>query len=527
MSQRKFMTKGVLLTNILLLTIQHFAYSQKFNIVDFGAKPDNRTINTSYIQRAIDSCFATGGGTVYIPTGTFVTGTFELKSNVNLELEAGAVLKGSSNMEDYKPYQSPIFHVPTHYGIIFAHKAQNVSITGHGTISGNDDAFFFWDQVKKIEWSGLEYTRQKDNFRKVESGTGDGPVVPKPDRPRQMIIFSECTNVTVRDIMLIKSPFWTLHFADCDGVVATGLKIWGSLEVPNNDGIDITSCNNVIISNCDIRTGDDAIVVTGYAYHFELPGYNNLRHPCENFVISNCNLQSRSSAIRIGFMDQNSIRNININNINITNTNRGIGIFVRDEGSIENVTISQVTIHTRLHTGDWWGNAEPIHISAVQGTENGKLGKIRNITFRDITCFGENGILIYGTPQSIIEDVFFTNLKFTLVKSRLNGIAGGNIDLRGAYGNNQIFASDIAAFFAQHVKNLSLNRVVIDWEEVEEDYFKYGIHIKAFSDVQLSWVKATPAPSNKKLPAIRLENGRGYDLKNLSEVQIQKVNARK
>lgn len=513
--------------SFILLGIIHFCFAQKFNIIDFGAKPDNSTVNTEFIQHAIDSCAASGGGTVYIPAGVFVTGTIELKSNVNLEIESGGVLKGSANISDYKPYISPISNVPTHYGIIYAHKATNVSITGRGAIDGNEEAFFFWDQAKKIEWSGTEYTRQKANFRKVESGIGDGPVVPKSERPRQMIIFSECKNVLVRDVQLLRSPFWTLHFADCDGVVVSGVKIWASLEVPNNDGIDITSCNNVMISDCDIRTGDDAIVVTGYAYHFELPGYHNLRHPSGNIVITNCNLQSRSSGIRIGFLDQNSVKNIHIHNVNITNSNRGIGIFVRDEGSLENITISQATIYTRLHTGDWWGHGEPIHISAVQGTENGKLGTIKNVTFRDITCVGENGILIYGSQESIIEDIHFDNLKFTFRKSPLNEIAGGNIDLRGAYGNRQLFASDISAFYAQYVKNITLNRVEIFWEDVAEEYFKHGIHIKEFNNIKLTHVKCKPSPSNKNLPAILLENGYGYSWSDLEINCLGKIHVRK
>lgn len=363
---------AVAIAFIFIVTIN----AQTYNIKDFGAKPDNRTLNTKSIQNAIDSCFANGGGKVYVPAGVFITGTLQLKSNINLHLESGAELKGSKQLADYTPYETKDF--PTsNYGIIYAHKANNVSITGQGAINGNEEVFFDWTQAKKNEWGGTKDTRQKENYRSVASGMDDGPVVPK-DRPRQMVIFSECTNVLVRDVQLIKSPFWTLHFADCDGVIASGLKILASLDTPNSDGLDITSCSNVAVSDCDIRTGDDAIAITGYAYHFELPGYHNLRHASNNITITNCNLQSRSSGIRIGFLDQNTIRNIHISNVNITNSNRGIGIFVRDEGSVENVTISQVNIETRLHTGDWWGNGEPIHISAVRGNADVKLGHIKN-----------------------------------------------------------------------------------------------------------------------------------------------------
>lgn len=512
--------------SLIIAPIFNNCLAQKFNIKDFGAKSDNSTINTKFIQRAIDSCSVSGGGTIYVPAGVFVTGTLELKSNINLYLEAGAVLKGSADINAYKSYQSPTFNSPAHYGIIYAHKATNVSISGQGAISGNEEAFFIWNQAKNIERGGSDFTRQKADYRKVETGIGDGPVVPKPDRPRQMVIFSECKNVLLRDVQLIESPFWTLHFADCDGVIASGLKVWSSLDTPNSDGIDITSCNNVIISDCDIRTGDDAIAITGYSHHFELPGYHNLRHASDNITITNCNLQSRSSGIRIGFLDQNTIRNIHISNINITNSNRGVGIFVRDEGSVENIAISQVIISTRLHTGDWWGNGEPIHISAIRGTEENKLGQIKNLTFRDITCFGESGILVYGSENSYIEDVSFENIRFVLSKSKLNAVAGGNIDLRAAFGNKQLFASDISAFYAQFVKNLVLNNVRISWNNVTEEYFKYGIHINEFEDVQLTNVKATSSPSNNILPAILLENGNQYIISNMNKKNVKRLNVK-
>jgi polygalacturonase len=509
-----------LLTNVFVYIFLLNAHSQKFNILDFGAIPDNKTLNTQFIQKAIDSCEKSGGGIVYVPTGIFITGTIELKSNINLYLESGAELKGSPNVADYRNFKAADFEVASNYGIIYAHKAENISITGQGSINGNEEVFFDWTKAKNIEWGGLQYTRQKEKYRAVDSGIGDGPVVPK-DRPRQMVIFSECKNVLLRDVNLIKSPFWTLHFADCDGVIASGLKIWASLDTPNSDGMDITSCNNVIVSDCDIRTGDDAIAITGYDHHFELPGFQHLRHASGNITITNCNLQSSSSGIRIGFLDQNTISNIHISNVNITNSNRGIGIFVRDEGSVENVTISQVNIETRLHTGDWWGNGEPIHISAVRGKADVKLGQVRNITFRDVTCKAENGILLYGSQESMIEDIRFENLRFELMDSKLNNVAGGNIDLRGAMGEKQLFASDISAFYAQFVNNLSINDADIKWGQVNEGYFKYGFHIKNFNAVELNNIKATASPSNQALPSVFIENGSVFKT-NLDKKMYQK-----
>lgn len=479
-----------------------------YNIADFGAVADGKTINTEAIQKAIEQCYEEGGGTVYIPEGVFITGTISLKSNINLYLESGSVLTGSPDLKDYKKYKT-MYNDTTHYGMLFTYQAINVSITGTGTIDGNEEVFFDWKVAKKIEWGGTQGTRQKDNYRKVKEGIGDGPVTPLI-RPRQMIIFSQCKNVLVENILLSRSPFWTLHFADCDGVIVKGVKIWNSLETPNSDGLDITSCSNVSVSDCDIRAGDDAIAITGFGYHYELPGYYNLRHSSGNINITNCNLQSRSSGIRIGYEDQNSVRNINISNINITNSNRGIGIFVRDSGSIENINISQVNIETRLHTGDWWGNGEPIHISAVRGKPGIALGRIKNVALRDITCKGENGILIYGSEENIIEDVKLENIDLVITNSDLNEVAGGNIDLRGCLDfNKSLISHDIPGLYAQYIKGLSVIDFSLEWHDISAPFFTNGIEVTHYSDLEIINFNGTGAPGNNSAYPVLLRNGSG------------------
>jgi len=240
-------------------------------ITEFGAVGDGRTLNTNSIQKAIDSIAMRGGGTILVPPGVFLSGTLQLRSNTNLHLTTGAVLRGSDNLKDYVLGGRVV-------GLLFTQDATNVSISGQGTIDGNGDTFMDLTRAKHIENAGVQWTRQKEHFREVLTGIGDGPAVPK-DRPFQMIIFSDCRMVTIRDVLITNSPFWTVHFADCDGVLVSGVRIWCNLLVPNNDGVDFTSSSNVIMSDCDIRTGDDCVAITGYSHHFDLPGYKNLRRP--------------------------------------------------------------------------------------------------------------------------------------------------------------------------------------------------------------------------------------------------------
>jgi polygalacturonase len=494
-------------TILVLVLFLQTVKAQDFNIRNYGAVGDSQTINTTAIQKAVDACYQNSGGRVYVPAGVFITGTIHLKSNVNLYLESGAVLLGSANLKDYDSYTMPGYGL-NYYGMLYTRDAENVSITGQGIIDGNNKVFFDFTQAKKIDEKSSRFTRQKENYRKVESGIGDGPVVPK-DRPHQMVIFSNCKNVLLTNVSLLNSPFWTLHFADCDNVHVSGIRLWSGLLVPNADGIDVTSCSNVVITDSDIRSGDDALAIVGYDHHFEIPGFSGIKHISENIIVSNCNLQSYSSGIRIGFLDQNMVRNVHVSHCTITNSTRGIGIFLRDEGSLENITFSDIYIETKLRTGDWWGNGEPIHISAVPGKENVKLGTIKNVRFENVTCKGENGLLVYGSAESMIKDVTFNNVSFEFVNSKLNAVAGGNIDLRGCLSEQeQLFASDIPGLLARYLDGLTINNFKLTWDKtIDQPYFTNGIGVNNFKNVTITNFTGTAAPNTKGAYRISLANG--------------------
>ena len=326
-----------------------------------------------------------------------------------------------------------------------------------------------------------------------------------------MITFARCEYVDVSDVQLVNAPFWTLHFADCDGVKVSNISIATNMLVPNADGIDFTSCSNVIVSGCDIRSGDDALVITGYAHHYELPGFSNVRHASTNFIISNCNLQSASSAIRIGWMDQNDISNIQISNINITNSTRGINISVRDEGSVSNINISNVTIETKFRTGDWWGNGEPIQLSAVRGREHIKIGTIKNVRFKNISCTSENGILVYASNEGLIEDVIFDDVKLT-IKAGLNSLSsGGNIDLRGTLRASEgLFESDLAGWYFNGVSKLRLKDCSLQWLQVDYPWFTHALKADNFNDVRISNFSGMANPYHAGMPPIAHGKGNGW-----------------
>ncbi|MGZ3754919.1 MAG: glycoside hydrolase family 28 protein [Mucilaginibacter sp.] len=523
------------LTNLLnrigvisLLTLfgaRTIAQTNQYDITSYGAVKNSEKICTKAVQAAIDACYANGGGEVVVPTGTFTCGTIHLKSNVNLHLNGGAVLQGSKNLNDYEVNIPEKPYAPNHKGLLFTEDADNVSITGEGQIDGNGDSYFDMTVAKTFDPAAVAYTRQKSNFRRVESGIGVGPVVPH-DRPYQMILFSNCTRVTVKDVFITKSPFWCMHFADCDAVHVYGVRLWTNMLAPNADGIDVTSCSNVIIDGCDIRAGDDALNIVGFSHHYEVPGFRRLKHFAGNIIISNCNLQSNSSALRIGYEDQNSLENVRVSNVNITNSSRGVGIFLRDEGSLKNITFTNMYIQTHMPTGDWWGNGEPIHISAIHGNNDKPLGTIENVQFNNIICKSDAGIVVYGTSESIIKNVSFKNISFELVDTKLNDIAGGNIDLRGARGTkNQLFARDIPAFLVENIDGLTIDDFKLTWTNPRMPFLTNGIELHNFKNVKINRFQGTGAPNNPGTFPLKAEDGEGLQT-DLKKSQVQLINVK-
>jgi polygalacturonase len=492
------MAKNILFS-LLVFCFSIASRSAVYNVMDFGARNNGRELTTVQIQNAIDKCALNGGGVVYIPQGEYLTGTLNLRSNVEFHLESGAVLKATTDLSQYQK------HNEQPAGVFYTEDSKNISITGHGRIFGQGMEFMYKDSAKMIKGDVNNYIRQKFDFRKVESGIGDGPVMPK-DRYHQMIIFSNCTHVTLKDFEVVDAPYWTFLIVHCDWVNVTDISINNNLLIPNSDGLDINSSSNVNVSGCIISCGDDAIVLAGYAHHYGDPGYKDIIKPSQNINISNCVLRSRSSAIRIGGWDQNSMSNYNFDNITIFDSNCGINITVRDSGSVQNVNFSNIRIETRMHTGDWWGNGEPIKISAMRGVKGDPIGIIRNIYFENVTCRGENAILMFASDETKLQNIYFSNFEFILRKSALDKVSGGNFDLRpNIIPGKEIYKSDVPVVYIENAENVYFNQGSISWDGVDADYYTYALEAVKVNNMKLHNMTAVPSPSNKALKPVSLK----------------------
>ena len=481
-----------------------------YNIINYGAKPDGITNNTAAIQSAVDDCHNHGGGKIVVPTGKFVTGTIRLYSNMNFYLEAGALLAGAEHMDDY-PYQKDFgFTGPGaggKTGILVANEASNISVTGSGTIYGNGDRFMYLDSLQQGSDFDPSYTRQGLDYMNPKYGRRDGPVLWKgsyEQRPGVMVIFSSCKNIRVSDIRLEGSPNWTIAFLNSEDIKVEGISIKNNMDIPNSDGIDFYDSKNITISNCFIQAGDDAIAVVSSSL----------------LTASHCILQSRSSGIRIGYnvFNDNNSGNLIFDNIVIHDSNRGIGIFQRRLGDMENISFSNMIISTRLHSGQWWGHGEPIHISAVPGLGNNKTGSIRHVRFSNITATSESGILIYGSSKGAIRDISFDNVQLTIRQSLLQKGYGGNFDLRPV--NNiamGIFSHSIPALYANFADGLQIRNLKVEWGPGLPSYFDHAIGCSNFENLFIDGVTEQGARDSQTVAAstIFLERGKAASVNNI------------
>lgn len=460
-----------------------------YDVRDHGAVGDGKAMDRQALQSAIDACRAAGGGTVFLPPGTYRSGALRLHSQVTLRLSAGARLLGSGDVEDYRIDGELV-------GLLSARDSGSITIRGEGVIDGNGDAFADWDSLKP-GGSMAAYP--------------DGPVS-VPSRPGNLVVFANCKQVTVRDVTIRDAPFWTVHLDGCDGGRLLDLTIRNNPLVPNNDGIHCTTSRNVFIRGCDIVAGDDPIAITGINDHGPIiPGFIGYDRPTENILVRDCVLESRSCGVRVGY-GHNDVRNCLFDGLIVRRSNRGLGVFARNPGSIENIRFSNIQIETKLHDGPWWGNAEVIHVSSARQFPDEPVGQVRNITFTGIRARGANGILLYGCEESPLRGITLTDVNLEVVGDPVSAARGGKIDIRPAVGEGGgFFDSPLAAVHAAQVEDLQLRNVSVHFAEEVAAYFTASVRVASFETLLAESLSAAAPPQGGE--PVRLEKGDGAILR--------------
>ncbi|MFI1742940.1 glycoside hydrolase family 28 protein [Thalassobellus sediminis] len=340
--------------------VDHIAQNNltDFVITNYGAIPDGKTLNTKVIQKAIDEAFKNKGGRIVFPKGKFLSGSIQLKSNVTLYFEEGAVLLGSTKPQDYFKMDfpgrptSPKKDDNSQLALILAHKANNIQLKGKGKIDGQGLKLAL--AVDSLHHAGVTIDPNYNNRRHRPNETM---------RPK-LFRFSQCNNVEITDLKVGEASCWGLSFELCSNLILDNLKILNR-SYWNNDGIDITDCKNVKIVNCDVNSADDGICLKSY-----YPGYFN-----DSIYIANCTIRSSASAIKFGTASIGGFKNVTIKDIQVFDTFRSaIAIQTVDGGFIENINVSNITA---VNTG----NAIFLRLGHRSGE---KPGSIKNVSIKNI-----------------------------------------------------------------------------------------------------------------------------------------------
>ena len=386
-----------------LLTVGTVAAQSVYNVTTFGAKGDGKTDDAVAIQKAIDECSKEGGGMVLFPRNhVFISGPVELKSNVEIHLEATATWKANP---DESIYNLSAFGENRGEGMLwlYANDAENISITGKGTIHGNGIAFMGAELEDSYELKPL----------------ADQSFDPRP----HVLTLTDVRNLTIRDVTIREGAYWTVHLIGCNEAVIDGINLLNNLKIRNGDGIDIDHSKNVRIANCHITSGDDCICLKNRR-EFEKYG------SCHDITVTNCVMSSRSCAIKIGSENMDSIYNVVFDNCIITGSNRGLGIQNRDEGTVTDVVFSNIQLDCRLWSDVWWGKAEPIYVTSYprangnhkdanwrfpKGQIEGRCGEVSRIYFNNITALSDNACFVGGDVPGKVKDIYFNNVRVNII----------------------------------------------------------------------------------------------------------------
>jgi hypothetical protein len=383
-----------------------------FDIRDYGAvecKWDaaEKRKSTAAIEKAIEACNEAGGGRVLVPEGDWLTGAIHLRSHVNLHIVEGAVVHFSNDLEDYLP----VVHVRcegveayNYSPLIYAPHAENIAITGRGTLHGHGRWWWRWarnnDRGDRVEATKVPLDQR-------EYGKGGGREGMRPT----FIVPWKATNVLIEGITLRESPMWNVHPVYSENIIVRGITVH-SLESPNGDGIVPDSCRNVLIEYNHLETGDDAVVIKSGLNEDGL----RIGLPSENIVVRNFtarDVRTGSGGIVFGSETSGGIRNIYVHDAYFDGCDRGIRFkTTRGRGNvIESIYIANVEMKNI--------EAQAINFNSYYERDaTGKSPLFRNIYIDRVRVDGaRTAIEMIGLPEKWLENINIENAVFANVQN--------------------------------------------------------------------------------------------------------------
>ncbi len=451
--------------------------SQDYNILDFGAKPDGVTLNTMFIQSAVDAAFKNGGGRVVIPAGHFLSGSIILKSGVELHLLKDAVLLGSTDVDNY-------VKLNRWKALVMADSQNNIAITGQGEIDGqgralalNIDSLFYAGKIDSADYMFAE-KRPKWYLRP------------------QLIEFVNCTNIELRNITLLNSACWVQTYDQCTRINIDSIYVLSDAYW-NNDGIDIQDCHNVQVTHSNFNSADDGVCLKS----------QSPTHNCDSIFISDCTIRSSGSAIKFGAVSHGGFKNVIIKNINVYDTFRSaLAIECVDGGIVENILIDSVNA---VNTGN------ALFIRLGDRSEIHTAGMVKNISIKNMKVeiaferpdkdyeirgpelpFFHNIFpsSITGIPGHLVENVSLENIEINYPGRGNNGLANMPLSRLESVPENEAAYPEFSMF---------------------GELPAWGLYVRHMDGLMMKNIKLTIAASDYR-PALIFDDVRNLKLQSMS-----------
>ena len=384
-----------------------------FNVRNYGATGDGKNLDSPAIDKAIQAAAEAGGGTVYVPSGTYLSGTIHLQSNIHLLIDIGATIKAApQNMNAYdepEHWEGVAYqdggHTYFRNSLIYGEGLTNVSITGFGMIDGtalssgdgNQDSV---DGFKN--WQHPEQANPDANQKLARLGN-------------KAIALKLCRNVVIRDVTIFRGGHFAILTTGVDNITVDNVTM-----DTNRDGIDIDCCRNVMVSNCRINSPNDDALCPKSSFAL---GRNVIT---ENMTIVNCMVSgfevgtlldgtmkpkangNGNGRLKFGTEANGGFRNCTVANI-VFRSCRGLALEEVDGGILENINIHNITMM------DVPGYA--IYVTTGKrnrGPDVKQPSRMRNVLISNVTADGvsaNSGIQIMGLPEQPIEGLRLENIR--------------------------------------------------------------------------------------------------------------------
>ena len=475
----------LIIMSLIAMTLQ--AQNGVYNVRNYGAKGDGKTLDSPAINAAIEAAVKDGGGQVLLPAGTYLSGSIRLKSNIDLHLSAGCTLLAApGSMKAYDESESfggfPEYqdggHTYFHNSLIWAEGQQNISITGHGIIDGKG-------LTKKD-------TEKAGHVQGGSIGTGD-----------KAIALKLCRQVTIRDITIYRGGHFGIIMTGCDLSTIDNVTI-----DTNRDGFDIDCCKYMTISNCRINTPSDDALVLKSSYALKKPVL------CEHIAVTNCNITGYKCGTRLdgtyvpepvgwvcGRFKLGTESNGGYRNISLTNStfmySSGLAFEEVDQGVMENIVVSNITMSHVHHY--------PIYITT--GSRNrGPKEVTRPSLARDIQisnvvaddCDSLCSIIVTGLPEEPVRNVWLSNIRLQFQGGGAKELVNKDYREQGKNYPEPKFAGQTPAYglYARHVEGLHVNDVTFRYERPD---FRPAI---VLDDVHGATLRTIDAPTEQGIEQV-------------------------